>query len=53
MWQAIWVYIRANNLQNPADKRQIVCDKALKKVMGEDTVTAFSMNKYIGKHLSD
>ena len=38
----IWIYIRANALQDPADKRRIICDAKLKKVMGgEKTVTMF------------
>jgi upstream activation factor subunit UAF30 len=50
--KAIWAYIKGNNLQDPSDKRKIVCDATLRKVMGEDVVTAFSLNKYIGAHLS-
>eukprot|EP00956_Cyclotella_meneghiniana_P000831 scaffold955_cov54-Cyclotella_meneghiniana.AAC.1 len=46
--QALWAYIRENNLQNPEDKREIICDEALKRVMGgNDRVTMFSMNKYM------
>jgi upstream activation factor subunit UAF30 len=52
--KALWIYIKANNLQNPKNKREIICDKKFKKVMdGNDKVTMFSMNKYIGAHLSD
>ena len=51
--KALWVYIRANNLQNPENKREILCDDAFKKVMdGNDKVTMFSMNKFVGAHLS-
>lgn len=50
--QALWAYIRENNLQNPADKREIICDDKLRAVMGgEDRVTMFSMNKYVTPHL--
>ena len=49
---ALWDYIRANNLQNPNDKRQIICDENFKAVMGgNETVTMFSMNKHITPHL--
>ena len=49
---ALWDYIRANNLQNPDDKRQIICDAKFKAVMGgNETVTMFSMNKHITPHL--
>ena len=48
----LWVYIREHNLQNPKDKREILCDAKLKLVMGgEERVTMFSMNKYISAHL--
>jgi upstream activation factor subunit UAF30 len=30
----LWVYIRAHDLQNPKDKREILCDSALRKVFG-------------------
>lgn len=50
--QALWQYIRANNLQNPHDKREIICDEKLKAVMGgQKKVTMFSMNKYITPHM--
>lgn len=48
----LWVYIKANNLQNPNDKREILCDEKLSKVFGgKKKVTMFSMNKYISPHL--
>lgn len=28
----LWAYIKGNNLQNPADKRQIICDDKLQKL---------------------
>ena len=47
----IWVYIRANGLQDPTDKRRILCDAKLQAVMGgEATVTMFSLNKYLSPH---
>lgn len=48
---AIWEYIKANNLQNPNDKRQILCDAKLKAVMKRDKVTMFKMNQLITPHL--
>mmetsp|Transcript_20612 Transcript_20612/g.44776 ORF Transcript_20612/g.44776 Transcript_20612/m.44776 type:complete len:324 (+) Transcript_20612:165-1136(+) len=50
--QALWAYIRENNLQNPHDKREILCDTLLSRVMGgQAKVTMFSMNKYITPHM--
>ena len=48
----VWEYIRKHNLQNPADRREILADAALKKVFGRDKCTMFEMNKYLAQHLS-
>lgn len=47
----IWEYIKARNLQNPANKRNVLCDAPLKAVMGKDEVTMFEMTKLVGRHL--
>lgn len=47
----VWDYIRTHNLQNPANKREILADAALKKVFGRDSCTMFEMNKYLAQHL--
>jgi chromatin remodeling complex protein RSC6 len=47
----VWDYIKANNLQDAADKRRINADAALKAVFGRDSVTMFEMNKYLAQHL--
>jgi chromatin remodeling complex protein RSC6 len=49
----IWDYIKARNLQNPANKRNVLCDPLLKAVMGKDEVTMFEMTKLVGQHLKD
>ena len=48
----LWDYIKKNNLQNPANKREILADDKLEKVFGKDKVTMFEMNKLISPHLS-
>jgi len=48
----LWDYIKAHNLQNPANKRNILCDANLKSVMGKAEVTMFEMTGLVGKHLS-
>jgi chromatin remodeling complex protein RSC6 len=48
----LWDYIKAHNLQNPKNKRNILCDASLKAVMGKDEVTMFEMTGLVGKHLS-
>ena len=47
----LWVYIKGNDLQDPRDKRKIKCDAKLKDVFKSASVTMFSMNALIGRHL--
>jgi upstream activation factor subunit UAF30 len=47
----LWAYIKKNNLQNPANKREIIGDDKLKAVFGTDKVTMFEMNKHVARHL--
>lgn len=49
----IWVYIKKHNLQNPANKRNILADEKLKAVFGgKAEVTMFEMTKLVSAHLS-
>ena len=48
----MWEYIKANNLQNPKNKRNILADAKLKAVFGKDEVTMFEMTGLVSKHLS-
>jgi chromatin remodeling complex protein RSC6 len=49
----LWVYIKSKNLQDPAKKRNIIADEALKKVFGgKEVVDMFEMTKLVSKHLS-
>ena len=47
----LWDYIKANNLQDPTNKRNINADDKLAKVFGKKQVTMFEMAGLIGKHL--
>ena len=47
----VWDYIKANNLQNPEDRREILADEKLRKIFGKDKVTMFEMNKHLAQHL--
>jgi len=47
----LWVHIRGQNLQNPSDKREIICDEPMKAVFGVDKMNMFAMNKMLGQHL--
>jgi chromatin remodeling complex protein RSC6 len=49
----LWEYIKANNLQNPENKRNILADEKLKKLFdGKGEVTMFEMTKLVSKHMS-
>ncbi len=49
----LWAYIKANKLQNPENRREIVADDKLRGVFGgQDRVTMFEVPKHLGRHLS-
>lgn len=52
MVQKLWKYIKENNLQDPADRRFILCDTKLKKIFEQDRVNSFGMNKDLSAHLT-
>ncbi len=48
----MWAYIKSNNLQNPANKREIIADAKLRPIFGgKDKVDMFEMNKHLANHL--
>ena len=47
----LWVYIKANNLQDAANKRMINADAKLKEVFGKPQVSMFELAGLIGKHV--
>jgi len=49
----LWVYIKDNELQNPANKQEILCDENLRAVFNADKVNMFRMNKTLGQHLHE
>jgi chromatin remodeling complex protein RSC6 len=49
----VWAYIKANNLQNPANKSEILADDKLRKVFGgKDRSSMFEMNKHLSRNLT-
>lgn len=48
----LWVYIRKHNLQDPGNKRRIICDDALRVVFETDCTDMFKMNKLLAKHIT-
>ena len=48
----VWDYIKANDLQDTTDKRQINPDAKLGAVIGKDQISMFKMTAAVSKHLS-
>ena len=48
----LWDYIKANNLQDAANKRNINADARLLAVFGKPQVTMFELAGIVGKHLT-
>ena len=46
----IWDYIKKNNLQNPKNKRNILCDEKLEKLFLKKEITIFEMADLVNKH---
>ncbi|OAL28375.1 hypothetical protein AYO20_09492 [Fonsecaea nubica] len=47
----IWAYIKANELQDPSDKRYIICDARMRDVFKQDKVHMFTMTKLISQQM--
>jgi chromatin remodeling complex protein RSC6 len=47
----MWDYIKAHNLQNPSNKRNILSDDKLRSIFRKDEVTMFEMTKLVSAHL--
>ena len=47
----VWDYIKKHQLQNPANRREILADAKLEAVFGTKKVTMFEMNKHLARHL--
>ena len=48
----LWDYIKANNLQDPNDKRTIRADDKLRPLFGADSVGMFKLAGIAGGHLT-
>ncbi|KAK8805654.1 hypothetical protein WA158_002310 [Blastocystis sp. Blastoise] len=45
-----WAYIKANNLQNANNMREIICDPTLKALLGVDKVGMLQLTGLLSKH---
>ncbi len=48
----LWAYLKANNLQDPANKQWFTPDTKMAPVFGKEKIKAFGMAKYLKTHLS-
>jgi chromatin remodeling complex protein RSC6 len=48
----MWDYIKANKLQDSANRRNINADAKLKEIFKKPQVTMFEMTKLLSQHLS-
>ncbi|XP_021273830.1 upstream activation factor subunit spp27-like isoform X2 [Herrania umbratica] len=46
----MWDYIKENNLQDPSDKRKVICDEKLKELFDVETFTGFTVSKLLAAH---
>nr|XP_043618211.1 upstream activation factor subunit spp27-like [Erigeron canadensis] len=46
----IWAYIKQNDLQDPSDKRRILCDDKLKELFDVDSFNGFTVSKLLTTH---
>jgi chromatin remodeling complex protein RSC6 len=47
----LWEYIKIHNLQDPKDKRFILCDEKLRTLFNRPRVNCFKMAKYLSAHI--
>ena len=47
----IWEYIKKNDLQDPANRRNINADAKLRPLFGKDQVSMFELTKIVSTHL--
>ncbi|KAK9674443.1 hypothetical protein RND81_12G232700 [Saponaria officinalis] len=47
----VWEYIKLHNLQNPSNKKEIICDQKLKTLFsGKDTVGFLEIARLLSQH---
>lgn len=49
----LWVYIKANKLQDSVNRRMIVPDRKLAEVIGNRPVDMLKLATFLNKHISD
>eukprot|EP00884_Botryococcus_braunii_P020010 jgi/Botrbrau1/6693/Bobra.0202s0031.1 len=46
-----WQYVKEHGLQNPSNKKEILCDEVLEKLTGEKKFAGFGFAKFMKPHL--
>ncbi|KAJ3062597.1 hypothetical protein HDU98_001526 [Podochytrium sp. JEL0797] len=49
----LWIHIKKLELQDPSDKRMILCDEGMQEVMGVKRVSMFKMNSLLSAHFTN
>ncbi|KAI0629051.1 SWIB/MDM2 domain-containing protein [Trametes polyzona] len=49
----LWNHIKANNMQNPENRKEIICDDGFKEIFKCDRIDMFKMNKELTQHLHE
>lgn len=47
----VWDYIKANNLQDPKNKRTIIPDEKLSKIVGKKPIDMMKLASFLSKHM--
>ena len=47
----LWNHIKSNNMQNPENKKEIICDDQFRAVFKVDRIDMFKMNKELGQYV--
>ena len=50
--RGLWQYIKANELQNPEKKSEIIPDAKMQRIFGKDNFTGFYMMKLLTPHIT-
>ncbi|KAK3145976.1 hypothetical protein QOZ80_3BG0259970 [Eleusine coracana subsp. coracana] len=48
----MWNYIKENNLQDPSDRRKIICDEKLKDLLQVESFNGFTVSKLLAPHFT-
>jgi len=48
----LWDYVKAHDLQNPQNRREILADDKLKQLFGKNKISMFEVGRGVNEHLS-